>query len=430
MKNAIRLGVVTVLLFFGGIGSWTMLAPLDGAVVGTGSLAVHGNRKTIQHREGGIVAELLVRDGSLVEEDQLLVRLDDTQVRAQFTVHQSQLLADRALIARVVAEIGDLPDIAFPADMASDDRVIASGAASVAASVMDRERILFRSRRDLVRRQLDILDQRIEQTRHQANGARIQLVSAIKQLGFAEEEFRAIAELERSGLASKNRLLEVSRSAEGLRGHVGQISTDLSRFASLVIELESEKLKMREVQQSDGTREMREAQLRINEVVPRLAANQDILSRLEIRSPIAGEVVNLAIFTRGGVVESGRPVMDIVPRSRVIVAEAEIRPEDVERLRIGQRADVVAIGFNPRENAPIIGEVRVISADRVTESRTGHTYFKAEIALVADRQNGALLARLGPGMPVEVIVPIAPRTAFDYLVGPLRDSFRSAFREM
>ena len=430
MKNAIRLGVVTVLLFFGGIGSWTMLAPLDGAVVGTGSLAVHGNRKTIQHREGGIVAELLVRDGSLVEEDQLLVRLDDTQVRAQFTVHQSQLLADRALIARVMAEIGDLPDIVFPADMASDDSGIASGAASVAASVMDRERILFRSRRDLVRRQLDILDQRIEQTRHQANGARIQLVSAIKQLGFAEDEFRAIAELERSGLASKNRLLEVSRSAEGLRGHVGQMSTDLSRFASLVIELEAEKLKMREAQQSDGTREMREAQLRINEVVPRLAADRDILSRLEIRSPIAGEVVNLAIFTRGGVVESGRPVMDIVPRSRVIVAEAEIRPEDVERLRIGQHADVVAIGFNPRENAPIMGEVRVISADRVTEARTGHTYFKAEIALVADRQHGALLARLGPGMPVEVIVPIAPRTAFDYLVGPLRDSFRSAFREL
>ncbi len=426
MKNAIRLGVVTVLLFFGGLGSWTMLAPLDGAVVSTGSLAVHGNRKTIQHREGGIVAELLVRDGSPVEEGQLLVRLDDTQVRAQLTVHQSQLLADRALIARVVAELGDLPDIVFPADMASDDPAVAA----VAASVMDRERILFRSRRDLVRRQLDILDQRIEQTRHQANGARIQVVSAIKQLGFAEDEFRAIAELERSGLASKNRMLEVSRAAEGLRGHVGQISTDLSRFASLVIELEAEKLKLREAQQSDGTREMREAQLRINEVVPRLAANQDILSRLEIRSPIAGEVVNLAIFTRGGVVESGRPVMDIVPRSRVIVAEAEIRPEDVERLRIGQHADVVAVGFNPRENAPIIGEVRVISADRVTEARTGHTYFKAEIALVADRQNGALLARLGPGMPVEVIVPTTPRTAFDYLVGPLRDSFRSAFREM
>lgn len=426
MKNAIRLGVITVLLFFGGLGSWTMLAPLDGAVVSTGSLTVHGNRKTIQHREGGIVAELLVRDGSPVEEGQLLVRLDDTQVRAQLTVHQSQLLADRALIARVVAELGDLPDILFPADMASDDPAVAA----VAATVMDRERILFRSRRDLVRRQLDILDQRIEQTRHQANGARIQVVSAIKQLGFAEDEFRAIAELERSGLASKNRLLEVSRAAEGLRGHVGQISTDLSRFASLVIELEAEKLKLREAQQSDGTREMREAQLRINEVVPRLAANQDILSRLEIRSPIAGEVVNLAIFTRGGVVESGRPVMDIVPRSRVIVAEAEIRPEDVERLRIGQHADVVAVGFNPRENAPIIGEVRVISADRVTEARTGHTYFKAEIALVADRQNGALLARLGPGMPVEVIVPTTPRTAFDYLVGPLRDSFRSAFREM
>jgi multidrug efflux pump subunit AcrA (membrane-fusion protein) len=122
--------------------------------------------------------------------------------------------------------------------------------------------------------------------------------------------------------------------------------------------------------------------------------------------------------------------MDIVPRARTIVAEAEIRPEDIDRLRIGQRADVIAIGFNPRENAPIIGEVRVISADRVTESRTGHSYFKAEVALIADQQSGALLARLGPGMPVEVIVPTEPRTAFDYLIGPLRDSFRTAWREM
>lgn len=422
MNGAIRTGVATALAFFVGLGTWAALAPLDGAIVGTGSLAVHGNRKTVQHREGGIVAELLVRDGSQVRQNQLLLRLDDTQVRASFTVHQSQFLADQALMARCLAELAGGTDIAFPADLSTGD--------PVAAAVMERERVMFRSRADLLRRQVDILDQRIEQIRQQTMGARVQLESAIKQLHFAEDEYRAIASLERSGLASKNRLLEISRSAEAVRGQVGQLSTEVARFAAMGIELDAEKLRLRETHQSEATREMREAQLRINDVLPRLAADRDVLSRLELRAPIDGEVVNLAIFTKGGVIDPGRPVLDIVPSARVIVAEAEIRPEDIEYLRVGQRAEVIPTGFNPRATAPITGEVRVISADRVTDTRSGRTYFKAEVALVADQDKGRLLARLGPGMPVEVVVPVAPRTALDYLTAPLRESFRSAWREL
>lgn len=128
--------------------------------------------------------------------------------------------------------------------------------------------------------------------------------------------------------------------------------------------------------------------------------------------------------------EPGKPVMDIVPSGSVIVAEAEIKPEDVEHLHIGQAADVIAVGFNARENAPLRGEIRVVSADRVTDSRTGRSYFKAEIALLADRQDGTLLTRLSPGMPVEVIVPVTPRTAIDYLIAPLRESMRGAWREL
>ena len=422
MKNSIRVGVATILLFFGGLGSWACLAPLDGAVVGGGILAVHGNRKTVQHREGGIVAELLVRDGSIVEQGQLLVRLDDTQTRAVFTVHQSQLLGDQALSARDLAELGDAQEVVFPQELAEND--------SVAAAVMDRERIVFRNRRDLLRRQLDVIDQRIVQVEHQKDGARIQLKASIHQLGFAEDERRGIAELERIGLASKNRLLELSRSAEGLRGQIGQLTSDVARLGAQTVELSAEKLRLRETSQTEATRELREAQLRINDVLPRLVADRDLLYRQGIRAPLAGEVVNLAIFTTGGVIEPGKPIMDIVPYASAIVAEAEIRPEDVEHLRIGQAADVIAVGFNPRENAPLRGEVRVISADRVTDSRSGRSYFKAEIALLADRQGGKLLARLTPGMPVEVVVPVAPRSAFDYLVGPLRESMRGAAREL
>jgi len=422
MKNAIRIGVLTVLAFFGGLGTWAWLAPLDGAVVGTGSLAVHGNRKTVQHREGGIVAELLVQEGSVVQQGQLLVRLDDTQAKAVFTVHQSQLDGDQALSARVLAELADATEVTFPPELSQSD--------PVAAAVMNRERIVFHSHRDLLQRQLDVIDQRIEQARQQGGGARMQLESSGRQLALADEELHSVAGLEKVGLASKNRLLEVSRSVEALHGQIGQLSSEMARYSSQAVELAAEKLRLRETSANDATRELREAQLRINDVLPRLVADRDLLSRLEIRAPIAGEVVNLAIFTKGGVIEQGKPVLDIVPTTRTIVAEAEIKPEDVEYLHIGMPAQVIAVGFNPREMGPMEGEVRVISADRVNDSRTGRGYFKAEIALMSDRDHGALLARLSPGMPIEVVVPVKPRTAFEYLVGPLRESFRHAWREI
>jgi HlyD family type I secretion membrane fusion protein len=422
MNGAILTGVLTVGVFFGGIGTWSMLAPLNGAVIGVGELEVHGNRKTVQHREGGIVAEMLVQDGSVVTQGQLLVRLDDTQARAMFQVHHSQLVADQAASARDLAELAGAQDISFPPVLSPDD--------PVAAAQIRQERIVFRNQTDLLTRQLDVVDQRIAQAREQQDGARRQLDSTGRQLGLAEQELAAVATLEKVGLAPKNRLLELSRSVEALRGQVGQLSSDVARFGSQAVELEAEKLRLRQTAQSDATHELREAQMRINDVLPRLAADSDLLRRLEIRAPIAGQVVNLAMFTDGGVIEPGKPIMDIVPGAATIVAEAQIRPEDVEHLHLGQAAQVIATGFNPRQNPPIQGEITVISADRMTDAKTGRSFFKAEIALRADGQDGALLRRLGPGMPVEVVVPTAARTAFDYLVGPLRGSFRGALREM
>lgn len=422
MKGAIRLGLAVSVAFFAGLGGWAVTAPLDGAVVGSGNVVVQGNRKAVQHREGGIVSELLVQEGAVVEPNQVLLRLDDTQPRALFLVHRSQLLADQALMARCLAELEGRADVAYPAEMSIDD--------TVARTMMERETVVFRRRTELLTRQLAVLDQRIEQARQQEGGARAQIAAGVRQLELAEQEHQAIATLERAGLASKNRLLEVSRTLESLRGHVSQLATDVSRLGAMVVELEAEKLRIRESALTEVTRDLREAQLRINDVMPRLAADRDQLARLEIRAPIGGQVVNLTVFTHGGVVEAGRSMMEIVPTQRMLVAEAEIRPEDVEHLRVGQRADIVAIGFNPRTTAPIVGEIKVISADRVVDPRSGQSYFKAEIRLISDREEGRLLARLGPGMPVEVVVPVQPRTAFDYLSAPLRESFRNAMREL
>ena len=422
MKGAIRAGCATLIVFFGGFGAWAALAPLDGAVVGTGRLEVRGNRKTVAHREGGIVANLMVQEGDHVKQGQILIRLDDTQALASLHVHQAALAGDIALCARDMAEIDDAPSINFPDTLSPSD--------PVAASVMARENSVFRNHRSLLRQELAVVDQRIDQSRQQQTGARAQYDAATRGLALATEEMNAFQSLARNGLASRTHVLELGRNVEQLRGDVGQLQAEIAQRGAEAAELEAEKLRQRATAQSDATHELREAQLRINDTLPRIAADRDLLARLDIRAPASGQVVDQAVFTKGGVIEPGKPILDIVPSAPTVVAEAEIKPEEIEHLRVGQTARVIATGFNPRETQAMDGRIDIISADRITDPRNGQAYYKIEVTLTADREGGKLLAKLTPGMPVEVVVPVKPRTALEYLTEPLRTSFRKAGNEV
>lgn len=422
MNAAIRTGLATLIVFFGGFGAWAALAPLDGAIVGTGRLEVRGNRKTVAHREGGIVANLMVQEGDHVKQGQILIRLDDTQALASLHVHQAALAGDIALSARDMAEIDDTPAIAFPATLAPAD--------PIDASVMSRENSVFRNHRSLLHQELSVVDERIDQSRQQQAGARAQHDAAARGLALGTEELQAFQSLARSGLASRTHVLELARNVEQLRGDVGQLQSEIAQRGAEAAELQAEKLRLQATAQSEATHELREAQLRINDTLPRIAADRDLLARLDIRAPASGQVVDQVVFTKGGVIEPGKPILDIVPSAPIIVAEAEIRPEDIEHLRLGQKARVIATGFNPRETQAMEGRIEIISADRITDPRNGQAYYKIEVTLVADREGGKLLSQLTPGMPVEVVVPVKPRTALEYLTEPLRTSFRKAGNEV
>jgi HlyD family type I secretion membrane fusion protein len=424
MRNAgsIRTGLVAIGLFFGGFGAWAGFAPLDGAVVGTGALAVHGQRKTVQHQQGGIIAALMVQEGDRVSQGQVLIRLDATQILAMMHVHEAQLAGDQALVARDLAEIAEAGDIAFPADM--------SGGDALGRSLMARELTVFRHHRALLDQQLRVIDERIVEAKRQGDGASAQWVAAQRGLAFAQEQLASLQALEQIGLVSRNHVLELARTVESLRGEGGQLQSDIARHQAEAEELEAEKLRLRVAAQSDATHELREAQLRMNDVAPRLIADRDLLARLDIRAPVAGVVVDLQVFTKGGVIEPGHPILDIVPEAPAIVAEADIKPEDIEHVHVGQAARVIVTGFNPRDTSPIDGRLSVISADRLTDPHSGRAYYRAEVVLLADHAGGNLLKRLEPGMPVEVVVPVQPRTALDYLTEPLRSSLRRAGREM
>ncbi len=275
-----------------------------------------------------------------------------------------------------------------------------------------------------------MIDERIAQTREEKTGALAQHAAALRGLGFADAQLRALTTLQRMGLAARNTVLELARNVESLRGEAGQLQSDIARHDAEVAELEAEKLRLRASASGDATHEMRDAQLRINDVLPRIAADRDLLARLNIRAPAAGRVVDLQAFTRGGVIEPGKPILQIVPESQRIVAHAEIRPEDIEHLHPGQAARVIATGFSARTTPAIEGRVEVVSADRLTDPRSGRSYYTAEISLLSDHVNGTLLRQLSPGMPVEVVVPVKPRTALDYMLEPLTTSLRQAGREM
>lgn len=422
MKSAILTGACAIAVFFGAFGGWAALAPLDGAVLGAGTLQVHGNRKTVQHREGGIVAALLVAEGDHVARGQILLRLDDTQIRAGLNVHLAALAGDQALTARAMAEIAEADSIDFPPALLP--------ASPVCASVMAREMVVFRNHRAVLRQQLAIVDQRMAQTQQQIAGALAQQAATAQNLALAGQEMAAFTQLLRRGLASQTHVLELARGVESLRGDEGALRAQIAQHRAEEAELAAEKLRLRAAATQDATRELREAQLRINDVLPRIAADQDLLAHLDIRAPVSGRVVDQTVFTPGGVVEPGKAILDIVPDERSVVAEADIRPEDIEYLRVGQAARIIATGFNPRQTPPVQGHIALISADRVTDPRTGRLFYKAELRLDNDGEGGALLRQLAPGMPVDVIIPVQPRTALDYLTEPLRNSLRRTGHEM
>ena len=421
-RRPITLGILTIAVFFGGCGGWAATAPLDGAIIGGGSLAVHGNTKTIQHREGGIVSQILVQEGDVVARDQVLIKLDDTQVRASLNVHTSQLMGDQALYARNLAELSNSSEIVLPPNLDTSDPVV--------RSIVTREQVILTNRRLLLNQQIRVVDERLAQTRSQATGATAQHVSAMRALAFGMQQLQAMTSLERVGLAARNSVLELSRSIEALRGEAGQLESDINRHEAELAELETEKLRLYTATQGEATRESREAQLRIDDVLPRIAADRDLLNHLSIRAPVSGQVVDLQVFTKGGVIEPGKPILHIVPRTRDLVAISEIKPEDIEHVHLGSDARIIATGFNAKETQPVDGRIVSVSADRITDARTGRSFYTAEVALVDDHRAGSLMKQLGPGMPVEVVIPVKPRTALDYLLEPIRTSLRSAGREM
>jgi len=417
--GSIRAGLIILFLFFGCFGGWAAIAPLNAAVVGDAVVKVEGNRKSVQHLDGGVVKELRVREGDTVAAGDVLIVLDDTIARAELDVLLQQVIDLRAVQARLLAERDGATEITFPPELSDAN----------AAAAMDNQRREFVSRLAAIAGQTGILNERRSQLTAQIIGSEAQVQALRDQLDSVLGERKKLQKLYDKGLIEQPRLLQLDRTAKGLEGQIASIVATIASSrraieenAQLVLQLSRDRL-------AEVTQQLSEVQSKLLDLAPRQRAAATALERTEVRSPYAGRVVDLAIFSVGGVIGRGERLLDIVPAAPTLVVEAKIRVEDIADIAPGMRAEVHFTSYKQRITPLIHGSVSDISADRLTDPRTQVPYYVAHIAVDAGELAASPEIQLYPGMPAAVMITTKERTALDYVVGPLFASLDYSFRE-
>jgi len=416
-------GWLIVAIFFGGIGSWAMTAPLHGAVVGNAVIKIEGNRKSVQHLDGGIVKEMRIKEGDKVNFGDVLIVLDETQARAEYDVLSQQYLVLRATEVRLLTELDRGSTLVMPGDLKvrSEDTYV--------KSVWNGQVSQFESRLAAIEGQRNVIREKINQLGSQIVGAEAQVKAFTNQISSVHAEAKDIAPLVERGLIARPRILQLERSAFGLEGQIADANANIAKARQAIAEQQQQIAQLDNDRMTDITKELRDTQAKMLEVIPKALSAKAILSRMEIRAPYAGRVVALAVFSVGGVVQRGEKILDIVPDQDSLTIEAQIAVEDISDIKPNMRAEVHLTAYKQRIVPIIHGDVIQISADRLVDPKTNNPYYTAYVRVDEGELAAMPNIKLYPGMPATVMIPTIQRTAFDYIVGPLVMSFNHAFRQ-
>lgn len=418
-----RIGMMILLVTFGGALVWSWLAPLSSAVVASGMVKVDSNRKRIQHQEGGVVKDILVRDGSQVKAGDVLIRLDETRAGASQGVLQTQYDAALALQARLTAERDNADTITWPPELEArkDD--------PNTAELLDAQQSQFRARKASLIGQLSILDKQISAKKSEIFGLDGQRSAKESQLSSLQVELKGLDGLMAQGMVEKTKYRNLEREIAHLEGQRGEHVSEIAAAHSQIGERELQKFQIRKSFHEDVTEELRKVQTDVYDYMQRMEAAQFVLSQTELKSPVDGTVTDLRAHTVGGVVAPGELLLEIVPANDRLIVEARVSPQEIDRIRIGLTAGIKLSAFDQRALPEIEGTVTYLSADIVEDQRTGQAYFLTRVEV-----SEAQLARLGglqvlPGMLAEVFVRTGERTFIEYLLRPITASFDRAWRE-
>ena len=420
MDEPKKIGLSIFFLIFGLFGLWSAIAPLDGAAFAPGTVTVKSYNKVVQHLEGGIVADILVRDGDVVEAGQPLLTLDDTQARASLEIVNSQYVALRMREARLISERDGASKVEYPTALALST--------ANAAQEVDAQNQLFEARRDSNQGRIQILKQRVNQLQNQVNG--MEALQATKEAlakSFAEE-LEDTQKLLDQGFSEKTRLREVERSFASFSGEAAELTANIAATQVQIGETELQILQQESDFHSEVVSELSEVQTSLKDASERLTALRDVLSRTTVTAPDAGIVNGMQVHTVGGVISPASPIAEIVPGNDELVIQASVNPIDIDRVSEGQEARIRFSTFGSR--APtFMGTLISLSADAMTNESTGAPFYLARIELNADSREELGDLVLLPGMPAEVFINTGSRTFLQYLFKPLSNAVARSFNE-
>ena len=422
-----RVGLLIVLSIFGGLGTWAALAPLDSAALAPGLIAVENYRKTVQHLEGGIVKEILVRDGENVLKDQTLIILENTQPRALLEVVRGQYFISLAREARLMAQQNGLDEIHYPVELLenqSDQRT---------RDAIQMQNQTFNVRKRALEGEIDLYERQVEQLRAKVVGLRAQKRSRDRLVKSYRSEFQDFRDLLEEGYAEKQKIREFERSLAEREGERGELISSQAATEMQISETQLKILQLQKELQREVAKELSEVQSELFELRERLQSLQDTVLRTDIKAPDAGMVLGLTVHTLGAVIPPGGKILDIVPQNEKLIVEAKVLPLDIDRVQIGQVAEVRFSVFKSRTIPKIEGKLIAVSADRLvdeqSEDKTPYYLARVEITPQGLEDLASSGLELLPGMPAEVLINTGERTLLQYLMDTLSDTVAHSFIE-
>lgn len=416
-------GYVVLLVTFGVLGTWAYFAIIASAVVAPGVVALESDRKVVQHFEGGIVQDILVREADVVEQGDPLIVLDNIQVNSEIAVLEQRKATSEALIARLEAEQTFAEEVSFPEELlnAEDAHV---------KSAIEAQRNIFEDRRSIYLSQAEILEFRAEQLNGQAEGYEVQLAALQRRQTLRSELFERMRTGEERGVVESNRLSDMEDEVIQIEASIGTSMSEIAQVKAAAGEARLNILKLKQEYSERANSELKTARSELSEIVEKLTVAEDRMRRTTISAPTTGKVQSLAVTTRGSVIRSGEILMEIVPSDETLLIDAKVAPVDVDNVRPGLETEVRFSAFKAKLSKLVLGEVLSISTDVVTTKNSDEApYYLARIKVPDENLTDEIREGLTAGMPADVVILTGERSVLQYLLDPLSDAIFTSLRE-
>jgi HlyD family secretion protein len=423
LKHVLTAGYASMFVIVGAGGAWAVMTKLNGAVIAPATIMAESYSKRVQHKDGGIVKEILVRDGDRVEAGQPLVILDNTETKSELGIMSALLDEALAKRARLEAQRDRQEKISYP------EEVMQRASEPALAAIISGQNKLFAARLVAVLGKKDQLKQQIDQLQEQIIGLDSQKASKDKQLALIANELKDLRDLAKKGLVPVSRLNSMDREAARLDGERGELQASRASAEAKIAEVKVQILQIDEEDLAQTLSELRDVEGKVAELRERRLSSSARLDRMVIKSPITGSVYQSTVHTVGGVISPGEAIMNVVPEADELVLLAQVQPKDIDEVQAGQAARIRFPAFNARTTPELTAEVTQVSADVTRPDQNTQPFYTITLTLSASEVAKLQSNKLKPGMPAEAFIQTDARTPLSYFLKPLTDQFAHAFRE-